>query len=95
MHIDNPFDEEGARRVLDLSLHRLQIVGLDAASLLFFQHVLVDFLRELGAVLRITVVKLVREHHALHGLLFEFGHALLEDLSHGPSVFHYTGALAS
>lgn len=31
MHIDNPLNEEGARRVLDLGLHRLQIVRLDAA----------------------------------------------------------------
>lgn len=46
VHVDDPLDEERARRVLYLSLHLLQVLVVDHALLLSSDHVLIDLMRE-------------------------------------------------
>jgi len=65
MHIDDPLDEEGAARVLDLAfnLDGLQIIGLDTELHLLFAKVLEYGSRKVCGHLGITHLHLVREDH--------------------------------
>ena len=46
MHVDDPLNEESSRRVLNLTLHLLQVVVFHHALFLSSDHVLINLLRE-------------------------------------------------
>jgi hypothetical protein len=82
MNVDDPLDEEGAARVLDLAfyLDGLQIIGLDTELHLLFAKVLKYGSRKVCCHLRITHLHLVCEDHFFPSGLGILNQSLLEDL---------------
>ena len=82
MHIDDPLDEEGAARVLDLALylHGLQIIGLDTELHLLFAEVLKYGSCKVCGHLRITHLHLVSKDHFFPSGLCILNQSLLENL---------------
>ena len=84
VHVDDPLDEEGARRVLHLCrlLHLFQVRGGHLDQLLLPAHVLVDLGGVLGGELRVPQVDRVSEDHLPRQLLSISRLPLLELLAH-------------
>ena len=77
MDVDDPLDEEPARRVLHLRLHLLQVLRVHRVYRLLLDHRLVHLLRKLSDALRVSHVQLVRQRHRLFHLLLEAIKAVL------------------
>ena len=78
VHVDDPLEQESARRVSNFRLHLGNVVRFDhVLSFLFFQ-VLENRLAELGQMLRICEVLLVLVRHLVHLRLDVFGDSFAE-----------------
>lgn len=82
MDVDDPFDQESARSIFNLSLYFGKVVSGHLLDDFFCAHVVVDVLGELRQVLGIAVVELIAQGHLRKVLLLISFHSFLEDGVH-------------
>ena len=78
VHVDDPLEQESARRVSNFRLYLGNVGRVDHKFSLLFLQVLENRLAELGQMLRISEVLLVLVRHFLHLRLDVFGDSFAE-----------------